>query len=101
MELTVALLRVVEANAVVLLDQLRFGDPAVSFRGLFLLRVLCSYEIETPKQDTFLGMRRMKAPRQLLHATAVAVKKKQRNDTFLLGAKGKEVRAQRIHFVSR
>jgi hypothetical protein len=65
-ELTVALLRVVEANAVVLLDQLRFGDPAVSFRGLFLLRVLCSYEIETPKQDTFLGMRHMKAPRQLL-----------------------------------
>ena len=66
MELTVALLRVVEANAVVLLDQLRFGDSAVSFRGLFLLRVLCSYEIETPKQDTFLGMRHMKAPRQLL-----------------------------------
>ena len=68
MELTVALLYVVlvEANAVVLLDQLRFGDPAVSFRGLFLLRVLCSYEIETPKQDTFLGMRHMKAPRQLL-----------------------------------
>ena len=66
MELTVALLRVIEANAAVLLNQLRFGDPAVSFRGLFLLRVLCSYEIETPKQDTFLGMRHMKAPRQLL-----------------------------------
>ena len=85
MELTVALLRVVEANAVVLLDQLRFGDPAVSFRGLFLLRVVMKSRSlpdsfrRPPKQNTFLGMRHMKAPRQLLSRDGGCCEEKTKN----------------------
>ena len=58
-ELAAALIGVVEVNAAVLLDELCFGEPSVSFYGLFLLRVVVEL---APGTDKGVGRCRKKLP---------------------------------------